>query len=556
MPDSRKSDILFLDTLFVSKSKPKFNQGFQLNFRKILLVAPPNQLMTVETPRPDPELGLLYLAGALEDAGFHTDILDATVGTQNDRLEDTFRKPVMQKNGLIRIGMPESRISEVIAQGDYGVVGINSNFTPQTNMALQVARAAKAVSRDLFVVAGGVNARALAERFLRSGVVDTLCLTEGERIVVNLVHALAKGQDLAHISGIARLCDGKVVRQPVAPTDVCQNLDDLPFPRWEKLPFFHYDMLAPRAVLALGNERFGSLMTSRGCWAKCLYCHISFEKEHAAETGNIGSLRFKSIDRVMEEACRLQSLGVRKLYFEDDTLLAKKPRIAEIFRRIRGMGFQIADVNGVNLIHFLKRSPAGRLVIDREFLLLLKEAGFNQIVFPVESASQRIVDKYATGKLDHTNLDVVELVRVASSIGITCPINMMMGFPDETEDEMRESIELGKRLVEAGSAYCTPFIPIPFPGSLLYDYAVAHGHLDSDFDPDLFNWKNAVMKNTTVRPERVLELRDFAYEHMNTPEYVRTRKDASAGTYWEECGAALQEEIGPRWQSGAPGAAS
>lgn len=512
--------------------------------------------MPIETPRPDPELGLLYLAGALEDAGFHADILDATVGTRDDRLSDTFRKPVMQDNRLIRIGMTETRISEVIAQGGYGVVGINSNFTPQTNMALEVAYAAKAVSRDIFVVVGGVNARAaLAERFLQSGAVDAICLTEGERIAVNLMRTLAKGQDLAKVSGIARLLDGKVVRQPVAPTDVCQNLDELPFPRWEKLPFFHYDELAPRAVLALGSDRFGSLMTSRGCGEKCLYCHISFEKEHASETGNIGGLRFKSIDRVIEEARRLQALGVKKLYFEDDTLLAKKRRISEIFTRIRGMGFQIADVNGVQLKHFLKREGC-RLVIDREFLVLLKEAGFNQIVFPVESASQRIIKKYATNKLNHDALDVVELVRIATEVGITCPINMMMGFPDETEEEMRSSIELGKRLVEAGSAYCTPFIPIPFPGCMLYDYAVANGHLAAGFDPDIFNWKNAVMKNTVVPPERVLELRDFAHEYMNTPEHVRARKEASAGTYWEKLGAKVQEEIGTRWQSGAPAVAS
>jgi hypothetical protein len=219
------------------------------------------------------------------------------------------------------------------------------------------------------------------------------------------------------------------------------------------------------------------------------------------------------------------------------------------------MGFQIADVNGVNLVHFLKRDTAGHLIIDREFLLLLKEAGFNQIVFPVESASQRIIDKYATGKLNHKNLDVVELVRVATEVGITCPINMMMGFPDETEKEIRASIELGKRLVGAGSPYCTPFIPIPFPGSMLSDYVIAHGHLDADFDPDIFNWKNAVMKNTVVSPERVLELRDWAHEYMNTPEHVSARKEASAGTYWEKRGAELQKEIGSRWQSGAPATA-
>lgn len=517
-----------------------------MNLEKVLLVYPPNQLMGEEKPRPDGSLGPLYLAGALENAGFQTDILDASVGTADDRLENTFHCPAMQENGLIRIGMSVSRIAEVIAKGEYGIVGINSNFTPQTRMALDVARAAKSVSRDILVIMGGVSARALSERILTSGNIDVICLTEGERIIVNVVRAHTQGEGLSGVSGIVRLRDGKVIRQAVKLGDTIQNLDELPFPRWDKLPFFHYDRItSPHAVLALGNDRYAPFMTSRGCWAKCTYCHISFEKEHEDESGNIGGFRAKSVPRVMQEAQRLKELGVKKLYFEDDTLLFKKARICEIFTRIRDMGFQIADVNGVNLVHFMKGST-----IDRELLELLKAAGFDQIVFPVESASQRIVDKYATGKINHSKLDVVELVRVATEIGITCPINMMIGFPDETEAEILASIELGKRLVEAGAAYCTPFIPIPFPGSMLYEYAIANGHLDSNFDTDVLNWKNAVMKNTTVLPERVLELRDWGSSYMNTPEHLSNRCEASAGASWRKREEELKAKLGERWQSG------
>ena len=239
--------------------------------------------MEIETPRPDGSLGPLYLAGALEAAGYETDILDASVGTTNHNLEHTFFRAVKQTNGLIRIGLTETEISEVIANGGYDIVGISSNFTPQTRTAFEVARAAKAVSSDIFVIAGGVNARALAERFLQSGVIDTVCLTEGERIIVNLVRAWEKGGDLSNISGIARLREGKMVRQPVAPSDVCQNLDDLPMPALEKLPFQHYERIESSHAITpvFRKERYAPIQTSRGCWASCLYCHISHEKEHA-----------------------------------------------------------------------------------------------------------------------------------------------------------------------------------------------------------------------------------------------------------------------------------
>ncbi len=503
-----------------------------MNAKKVLLIYPPNQLMPIDTPRRGESLGMLYLAAALERAGFEADILDATVGTKEDRLEDTFWNPKMQSNGLIRFGMTPARISEVIAKGDYGVVGIHSNFTPQTRMAFEVAVAAKAVSKDILVLGGGVSARNLVERFLHSGTVDAICLTEGEKIVVNAVRAHADGQGLSGVSGIARLRDGTVVRQPVLPTDVYQNLDELPMPAWHKMPFWHYDrIISPRGVLG-GKKRYAPYMSSRGCPFHCDYCHISREKKYKEESGDIGSLRLKSVHRVVEEVSRLKDLGVTQVSFEDDSLLAKKERVREILTLVRKFGLELSDINGVNLVHFLKKE-GGRLVIDREYLELLRDAGFEEIVCPVESASQRILDKYASGKLNHKTLDVLELIRTATDVGITCLTNIMVGFPDETEAEIRESVELGKKLVEAGAAYVTFFIPIPFPGSMLYEYAITHNHLKQDFDTDSMNWKNAVMKNTVVPPEKVNELRDWGWRYANTDEHVRSRLEASAGHRWQ-----------------------
>lgn len=501
---------------------------------KVLLVYPPNQLMASELPRPDGSLGPLYLAGALERAGIEVDVLDANVGTARDDLDQTFNRQVMQDNGLIRIGMTSERLSEVIASGGYNVVGVHSNFTPQTKMALEVAQAAKRVSKDILVVAGGVNARALPERFL-SGGVDAVCNTEGEEVIVNLVRAWQHRMDLVSVTGAIVRHRGFVMRHPPAPSDTLTNLDGLPFPAWGKLPLEHYDRIASagRDSLAQG-ERSASIMTSRGCPFICAYCHISNEKEYAEESGGIGNLRLKSVDRVMAEVEVLKGLGVGKIYLEDDSLLAKKARVKEIFSRVRGQGLKIADVNGVNLVHFLK-NVGGRLVIDEEYLELLASAGFTQIVFPVESASQRILDKYATGKLNHSTLDVVELVKVARRFGITCPINMMVGFPDETEEEIKSSIELGRRLVDAGSPFCSLYVPIPFPGSWLHEMALKGGYLEPDFNTDAFNWRKPTMRNTTVSPERIEEFQREGWMSINPPEYVRKR---------------LEMDIGKRWKSG------
>src|SRR3989338_9284491 len=155
---------------------------------KVLLIYPPNQLMPNEFPRPDGSLGLISLDGALERADIESYVLDASVGTLDDSLDETFNRHVMQSNGLIRIGMTTERISEVIAHGGYNVVGINSNFTPQTKMALEVAEATRSVSKDILVMAGGGNARQLPARVLAGGI-DVFCMTEGAGILVQIVRA-------------------------------------------------------------------------------------------------------------------------------------------------------------------------------------------------------------------------------------------------------------------------------------------------------------------------------------------------------------------------------
>ena len=498
---------------------------------KVLLVYPPNQLMPIETPRPDGSLGPLYLAGALEDAGFEADILDASVGAVSDDLKNTFYNAVALPNGLIRIGMPVEKIKEFIVRGGYNVVGINSNFTPQTRMALEVAAAVKSIDPDILVIAGGVNARNLAERFLDSGNVDVVCLGEGEKIIVRLVSQWANGGGFDGLSGIMFKQNGAYVKVVVSSLDLITDLDELPLPAWHKLPFNHYDRIAsPHGVIHSDVVRYAPIMTSRGCPFRCLYCHISTEKEGVS--GGIGMLRMKSMERVLQEINILQSLGIKKIYFEDDSLLAKKSRAKIIFKQIMGRDLEIADVNGVNLINFRIKDKNKKWVVDIELMELLKSAGFNQIVFPVESGSQRILDKYATSKLDLSSLDIVELVRAAVKIGVICPINIMIGFPDETEEEMRLSIDLGKKLIDAGAAYCTFFIPIPFPGSKLFEIAITDGYLDKNFDPDIMNWKNAVMKNTAVSPERITELRDAAWREVNTAEHVAMRLKQSIGSRW------------------------
>ncbi|MEK6543877.1 MAG: radical SAM protein, partial [Elusimicrobiota bacterium] len=480
--------------------------------------------------------------GALREAGYVVDILDASVCSKDQRLQDTFLKPVKQPNGLIRIGMDDAAIASFITKGGYDIVGVSSNFTPQTRMALAVVAAAKRANPAALIIAGGVNARNLPHWFLDNGV-DLIAASEADSAIVEIVETHAKGGDFTRIGGLMMKRAGRMLTTPAT---ALIDLDRLPMPTWDLLPFDKYEQIAsPHGVLVSerAGARYAPIMTSRGCPFQCEYCHISTEKTRHLEgisakaSGEIGGLRLKSFERVIKEIDTLSRLGVKRLFFEDDSLLAKKERVRAIFREVKRYSMSIANVNGVNLVHLFKRAASGKLEPDLDFINILRDAGFDQLVFPVESGNQRILDKYATGKLHLETMDITALMRALTTAGIQAPINMMIGFPDESEEEMHKSRDLAAKLRDAGAPYVTFFIPIPFPGSHLYDMALSGSHLSADFDPDLMNWKRPVMKNTTVPAARIEGLRDTFWREINDHGHIEKRLKESAGVRWMSSGA-------------------
>ena len=249
---------------------------------KGILIYPPNQLMDIETPRPDGSLGPLYLASELERRGYEIDILDASVGGKNQTLQDTFYRRIKQENGLTRIGMDFSEIAEFVVGGKYDFVGISSNFTPQTNMVFKTAGAIKKAAPNIPIFSGGVNARALKERFLSTEYFEGICLTEGEFIFPQMIESFIKSKGLKEVSGVAYKQDDQIIINPINVGCFPKHLDELIMPAWEKLPFEKYEqILSAHGIDVTGKPhgRYAPIMTSRGCPFSCFYCHISGEKK-------------------------------------------------------------------------------------------------------------------------------------------------------------------------------------------------------------------------------------------------------------------------------------
>jgi anaerobic magnesium-protoporphyrin IX monomethyl ester cyclase len=488
---------------------------------RFLLLYPPLQFAPGEVAKPDGSLSLTYLAGALRNAGYEVRILDCAVGPEDSPLQDSFLNVTPLPSGLRRVGMPVEAILAVAAS--YDAIGLSSIFTPQTTACLDLIRQIRAAYPEKLIMAGGVNARSLRRRFYASGV-DLIATSEAEETIVRVGRGLEGKEQLSAIPGIAFL-DESGEERVTKSAPVLQDLDQLPFPAWDLLPLRQYWKISrPHGGNFTPGKtiRYASLQTSRGCPFHCEYCHISLEQADSPH-GHIGRFRTKSVERVCREFETLKKLGVEHIYLEDDSLFAKKRRAAEIFGLVKGMGFNLLDVNGINICHLHAGEKSG-LRVDTEFIGTLAAAGFTFLTLPFESAVQRIIDKYASSKWKVSKVDAKKLIEACADAGIQASGNYMMGYPDESPAEIFSTIEMARRHVDCGLDYALFFAVVPFPGSALFNNAIRDGHLDSDFNTDEMRWTKSIMRNMLMDPTTLEHVRQLAWLLVNRPDYVKYKR--------------------------------
>ena len=124
---------------------------------KILLLYPPEQTWPGYMCKPNGSLAYPYLGGALRDIGVEAYVYDACVGNEKDNLEDFFHKSKKLPSGMMKTGVSDERILEVVSQFD--AVGLTSIFSQQETQVLHCAKIIKKKYPDKVLFSGGVNAK-------------------------------------------------------------------------------------------------------------------------------------------------------------------------------------------------------------------------------------------------------------------------------------------------------------------------------------------------------------------------------------------------------------
>jgi magnesium-protoporphyrin IX monomethyl ester (oxidative) cyclase len=202
--------------------------------------------------------------------------------------------------------------------------------------------------------------------------------------------------------------------------------------------------------------RLTQVTTSRGCPFQCTYCgkNATWGKEY----------RTRSAGNVLDEMeFLIDKYAIERFAFQDDNLTADMKRAAEIFEGIVERGFNITweAHNGLG-VNFL--SPA--------LLEKMKASGCVSFTIAVESANEATLRRVK--KPNYTKL-APPIVKKAKELDIEVRGFFMIGFPGETLEEVRRTVDYARNLDLAVSAFA---LVTPLPGTVLYQDCVDRGMID------------------------------------------------------------------------------
>lgn len=363
--------------------------------------------------------------------------------------------------------------------------------------ALEVARQVKE-KWNVPVALGGMHPTIFPEETRRLKNIDTVVIGEAENAFPQYIDYIA-------LKGVS-VVSGEVIDITTIPIPARHLIDK------EK----YYSVIGK-------NKYLTSMFTSRGCPYQCTFCHRkTMGKNYRALTA----------DRVVEEIKEIRNMGISEVLVYDDTFTVDRKRVVAVCQKIIEERIKIDFDIRARVNH-----------VDKELLILLKQAGCKRIHFGVEASSDRILSILKKGI---TIEEVRKAFYLCKQVGIETLAYFMIGNPGETTKDVLQTIEFAKELKPD---YCHFSALTPYPDTPLYIDGLQKGLYDDywlEFAKNPTN-KFEVPFWTEIEKPVLQELLQKAYRSFYTrPSFVAKEilKTRSAKKFFKKAKSAAKIVLG------------
>lgn len=361
------------------------------------------------------QLGVLTLAALLRRQGYNSQIINL-----DDLFFDFVRqdksRPSIQRNGPIITPAdfePGQKVSELffpfaashLPTDSFDLFGLSS-ICSSYPLTLRLAEEIRRRNPRAKIILGGPQASVVDVATLRAyRCVDVIVRGEADDTLPALLPLLESDDPRwESIHGITFRRENEVIRNPNAP--VVENLDRLP------LPAFDLDLRI--------KDRGGiHLEIGRGCPFACTFCSTNdfFRR----------NFRLKSPSTMIADITSLKmEYGLNYFSLVHDMYTIDRKKVVAFCEAILASGEK-----------FTWGCSARTDCIDDDLLALMASAGCTGIFFGIETGSQRL-QHVINKKLDLA--EAWQRIECADRNGIKTTVALIAGFPEETLDDLRDTI--------------------------------------------------------------------------------------------------------------------
>ena len=381
-----------------------------------------------------PPVGLACVMTAVKKAGYEFDLLDMDA---DEMAMDGLRQRLLEKS--------------------YDFCGFGCIVTG-LRLAQEIAQIVRETNPECLIVAGNSVATSIPEILLKNTEVDVAVLGEGDVTTVELVRAVDQGLDWSGVPGIAYLAGGGLVR--TAHRQLIANLDEIGFPDWSlfDLPKYNEGMLKLTSDESEGEQVVFPLNAARGCPFSCTFCYHVFKGE-----------RYRKFSEtvVVQEFVRLsKQYGATFIQFWDELTFPDLPSVRRMVESLEGLDF-VTRWEGVSRCNLFSRK-------DADLIRRMRDCGCRSVAFSIENASPEILAAM-NKRLSHDR--TVEHALALCEGGVTPLTSIIFGYPQETPESIRQTLELCERC----NIYPSVGYLQPLPGTPVYQWALESGAITDEY---------------------------------------------------------------------------
>ncbi len=431
---------------------------------RVVLIRPPTVVTRFAlTLDATPPIAIAYLASSLRARGHDVTCIDA-VGDGLDVFGPGYA-PDLLFHGLA--------IDDVVARVDpiADLVGVSCMFSHEWPLIRTLlARLAERCPRAVLVL-GGEHATAAPELCLAQAPGLRACAVgEGEETIVELAEAAVAGTPVENVAGLVVRAGSATV--PTGSRARIRDIDAIALPAWDLVPLEGY--LDRGLSFGVDRGRTVPIMATRGCPYQCTFC----------SSPRMWTTRYTTRDPVLvvdEIEQYVQRYAVRNIDFYDLTAIVK-----------RGWILRFCDEMIRRRIDACWQLPSGTRseAMDAEVCERMYQAGCRNVSYAPESGSERTLERIKKKiRLDR----MLESMQSAVRSGLNVKANILIGFPDETHQDIQDSMRFMLKMARVGVHDVSVWTFSPYPGSELFDQLRAAGKIrdvDDRFFASLLSYSN------------------------------------------------------------------